>query len=187
MSEVTFRELFAKYPTDKDTDHSYAQPYEELFTPLRHRVKAILELGIDRGGSLLAWRDYFPQAQIYGADILDCRHLDEPRIRTFQADLRIGVEVAGRVLSQLKPHELDIVIDDGPHSLVQQFGCLFLLWPHLKPGGLYIVEDAIQMWEYAHLKGAIPLGFLGNIDILDRRHVKNRDDDFLVIIRKADA
>lgn len=187
MSPPTFRELFAKYPTDKDTDHSYGEVYDELFAPLRHRLGALLEMGIAQGGSLRAWEEYFPQGRIYGVDIFENSHLNTARIRAFQADLRVGYEVAYHVLSKLEAHELDVIIDDGPHSLVQQFGCLFLFWPHLKPGGLYVVEDAIQMWEYAHLKGAMPLSVFGAVEILDRRHVKRREDDFLVIIRKGQA
>lgn len=44
-------------------------------------------------------------------------------------------------------HEsMDVIIDDGPHMVFTQQGFLMKLWPSVKPGGFYIIEDL----DYAH-------------------------------------
>ena len=43
----------------------------ERFAPLKTEPLRVLEIGIERGGSLLMWRDYFPNAQVFGIDITD--------------------------------------------------------------------------------------------------------------------
>ena len=41
------------------------------------------------------------------------------------------------------PEELDIIIDDGSHKFGDQEATLHTLWPRLRPGGFYIVEDML--------------------------------------------
>ena len=55
--------------TDKNSYHSYVDVYENLFKNRQLTVKNLLEIGIERGGSLKLWNDYFVNAQIYGLDI----------------------------------------------------------------------------------------------------------------------
>ena len=85
------------------------------------------------------WRDYFPLGSIYGIDIdaKAMQHEDE-RIHVF-----IGSQSDDAFLENVvaKSGKLDIIIDDGSHLASDQIGSLLHLWPHLKPGGYYIVED----------------------------------------------
>ncbi len=194
---MTLRSILAKYPTDKDTDHSYGPVYETLLAPLRDTATCILELGIDKGGSLLAWEEYFTRAHIYGIDIDDKSFLNSPRVTTIQADLNLyGPLITSITESPLRQQSCDLIIDDGPHNVIQQFGCLFILWPYLKPNGYYIIEDAVHMGMYLHgqipphwhngpMLG-IPLDKLLSVEVIDRIHIKNRSDDMLIVFKKGE-
>ena len=123
--------------TDKITAHKYGYLYEELFYPIRDTVTSVLEIGVAQGGSVRAWRDYFPNATIYAVDksFAAIQYIeDEDRIVPIHSDIKDFLMTA----------PLDIVIDDGSH-LWQDIGSAFsLLWPLLNPGGYYIIEDVAQ-------------------------------------------
>jgi SAM-dependent methyltransferase len=128
------------YRTDKQP--SFLAVYESVFAPLRDRPVAMLELGIHHGGSLLMWRDYFAQGVIAGLDQHRVQ-VDDPsgRIRVYQGDQQDAV-LLNRIATEMAPEGFDIVIDDASH-----FGRLSratfdrLFHRHLKPGGLYVIED----------------------------------------------
>ena len=66
-----------RYNTDKYTGHTYIQEtYNDLFCFRKDNIKKILEVGINTGGSILLWRDYFQNANIYGIDIRRCDFLN---------------------------------------------------------------------------------------------------------------
>lgn len=90
------------------------------------------------GGSLRAWRDYFPNAQIFGIDVRPDTQFSEDRIRTFQCDSTDSAAVAA-LMSGIP--ELDIIIDDGSHASEDQLASLANFFPHLKAGGFYFIED----------------------------------------------
>lgn len=126
--------------TDKAMNwHGYTEIYEHIFYPLKNYPVKICEIGVDKGDSLLLWRDYFPKATIYGIDIVDTSMLNSKRIKTFVADQ------ANR--KQLKSFldeyggNFDIILDDGGHTMEQQQISFGYLFNYLKPGGYYIIED----------------------------------------------
>ena len=63
-----FREIFSKYDTDK-VNGSYELAYEDCFAQIRENVELVYEIGVNRGGSVQAWREYFPNAFIVGLEI----------------------------------------------------------------------------------------------------------------------
>ena len=120
----------------------YLERYERYFEPIRAGVASLFEMGIFEGGSLLHWRDYFDKALIAGLDINEIAVPDATaRIRTYtgkQQDLalldRIGAECA--------PNGFDIIIDDCSHIGVLTKKSFWHLFDyHLKPGGIYVIED----------------------------------------------
>lgn len=126
--------------TDKGPDgHDYTEVYEHFFAPLKAEPIRILEIGIDRGGSLLMWRDYFPKAQIFGIDIESRSDMDSDRIHTFVAD-QSSREQLGAFLAKF-PGPYDVILDDGGHSMEQQQVSLGFLFGQVRPGGYYVVED----------------------------------------------
>lgn len=167
---MTLGYLFTKYGSDKDHWHSYGDFYEELFAG--RVVTDLLEIGIARGGSLRAWRDYFPNARVVGIDnAVDPVHDD--RIESFRAD-STAKEQLDAVLGD---RTFDAVIDDGCHWFPEQRATWVNLWPRVRPGGVYVVEDVQNdnwMQEFRDL------GFA----VYDRKHVKNRGDDVLAVLWK---
>ena len=126
--------------TDKGPlGHGFTEVYERFLEPLRSRPVRVLEIGIASGGSLLAWRDYFPRAQVYGIDIEKNAHLDSEVIHTFVAD-QSKREQLGAFLAKF-PGPFDLIVDDGGHAMNQQQVSLGFLFPHVRAGGYYVVED----------------------------------------------
>jgi hypothetical protein len=151
--------LAAYFGTDKWGDHWYAQHYQTHFAPMRRRALRILEIGVggydrpsDGGESLRMWKAYFPNARIIGLDLHDKRAHDEDRIRTVQ-----GSQDDAALLQRLSQEEgpFDIVIDDGSHFAVHVQRSFEVLYPLLKDGGYYVIEDT-QTAYWPEFGGAAP-------------------------------
>ena len=126
--------------TDKGPqDHNYVELYERFLLQWKNDPIKIFEIGIEKGGSLLMWQDYFPKATIYAVDIDDKSAMDTPRIKTIVGDqakrdqLRRAIDFSGG--------DIDILLDDGGHSMEQQQVSLGFLFKYVRPGGYYILED----------------------------------------------
>ena len=128
-------ELGKLYGSDKPVQ--YTPFYDLLFASMRERVRSVFEIGIFKGGSLRMWRDYFPNAHIYGMDILEDRIFQEDRITTFQGN-QASLAAFAPVLNHAP---LDLIVDDGSHDPNHQVANAEFLVPHLKPGGIYVIED----------------------------------------------
>jgi hypothetical protein len=138
--------LSARFGSDKWANfHWYTQHYERHFSRLRTKPIRLLEIGIggyqyeDMGGeSLRMWQRYFPRGLVYGLDIFPKPGVHGPRMQALQGD-QSDPQFLDELGRQLGP--FDIVIDDGSHindHVKTSFGSLF---PHVRPGGLYVIED----------------------------------------------
>jgi len=134
-----------KYFTDNKRNYlnkwkHYFDIYDKHFSRFRNRKVHILEIGVYHGGSLQMWKDYFGhQARIYGVDINpDCKKLEEEQISIF-----IGSQEDRLFLRSLKNKipKLDILIDDGGHTMKQQITTFEELYEHIQPDGIYLCED----------------------------------------------
>lgn len=130
------------YPTDKGLEPGYLSLYEEYFGHLADKDIALLELGIDKGGSLLLWRDYFERGIIVGLDIIPV-HIDDPtgRIHVYQGYQQDKglLDTIGR---EQAPKGFDVIIDDCSHlAEPTRISFWHLFTHHLKPGGIYAIED----------------------------------------------
>lgn len=124
--------------TDKESQHKYVTTfYEEAFSPYKKKEVTILELGINGGGSLLLWRDYFQQGKIIGLDIADS--LSRPKEEYTGMDIRFKNGYDTSVIDSLP--SVDIAIDDGPHTLSTQIEFIIYYLPKIRPGGLLVIED----------------------------------------------
>ena len=118
----------------------YFEIYDRHFRAFRDRPVHFLEIGIYSGGSLSMWSQYFGlQAQIYGVDI-------EPACKSYETDttkIFIGDQSDRAFWKDFRETVplLDIVVDDGGHTPLQQRVSLEELLPHLRPGGIYLCED----------------------------------------------
>ena len=160
-------ELFFKYGSDKGAPldqkhsetgwpaHTYADLYLILFEAFRHEVKKVFECGLGTnnegfpsnmgangkpGASLKAWRDYFPNAHVYGADIDDSVLFQETRISTYAVD-QTNSQSIQMMWENVKAVDFDIIIDDGLHTFEAGVSLFNESFGKLRAGGLYIIED----------------------------------------------
>jgi cephalosporin hydroxylase len=118
----------------------YFGVYEGYLEKYRNKPITMLEIGVSGGGSLELWREYFgPDARIFGIDIdPECAHRVSP-----PNQVRIGSQDDPKFLESViaEMGVPDIILDDGSHVASHQIASFRVLFPHLKDGGLYIVED----------------------------------------------
>ena len=120
--------------------HHYFEIYHRHFEPFRGRSPVVVEVGVFHGGSLQMWQHYFgPGPHIVGIDVdARCKQFEDESTTILigdQADRRFLAEVRERV-----PH-IDILIDDGGHTMTQQIATFEELYPHIQPNGIYLCED----------------------------------------------
>jgi predicted methyltransferase len=152
--------------------------YEELFKDIRQSVENILEIGVDNGGSIFMWREYFENAKVIGIDNKDCPQLaSRERIEFISSDA-YRVELVDQL-----PSNFDIIIDDGPHTLESMTFVIKEYINKINQKGMIVIED-IQEFNWTNiLKRLVPEGF--SVEVRDLRKVRNRYDDILMIIRRA--
>lgn len=143
MARSTLATLYSRHQGKiSDKWSIYISIYERLFSELDDRPLRVLEIGIQNGGSLEIWSEFFPEAtRIVGCDINEaCRRLtySDPRISVVVGDANTDeVEEAITAYSQ----KFDLVIDDGSHrsgDIIRSFARYF---PRLEDDGLFVVED----------------------------------------------
>src|SRR5882672_2635386 len=137
-----------RYDTDK-VPNGYLRTYDRIFEELIDRPVKLLELGVRSGGSLRLWRDYFPNGTIAGLDVEPLA--SEPngdRIRIYQGRQE-DTSVLSKIAAEVAPDGFDIVIDDASHiAAPTRTGFWHLFDNHLKPGGLFAIEDwGTGYWE----------------------------------------
>jgi hypothetical protein len=116
--------------------------YEPFFAPLVGKGVKLLELGVWGGASVRFWRDYFENATIVGLDCNPMR-LDDPtgRIHVYQG-YQQDTALLDRIAEEQAPDGFDVVIDDCSHiGRFARISFWHLFQNHLKPGGLYSIED----------------------------------------------
>lgn len=148
----TLDEIAIEHGTDKGTrhplyaGHGYAPLYDEVFSPLRELEIKFLEIGVGGGESIRTWLEYFPKAKVFGVDIV---HSTNPW-NTVSPDAHERYHFATGDQSSdvfwkcfLADYGTDwnVIVDDGGHCNYQIIPTFEALWPHIKPGGYYCIED----------------------------------------------
>jgi SAM-dependent methyltransferase len=142
------------FGSDKGSSkHRYTELYQMLFLPYRAQAIDFLEMGLQIGGpehgespdrkttdlpSVRMWLEYFPKAQIHGLDVSDFSWFSDPRFTFHRCDMDRRENIA-RARAEMP--EFDIIIDDASHASHHQQFAFLELFPRLKPGGLYVIED----------------------------------------------
>jgi demethylmacrocin O-methyltransferase len=141
-------DLSIKNKTDKWIGHSYAKHYEHHLAKYKTKKIVFLEIGIggysnpDQGGqSLRVWSEWFehPETVIIGADIHHKRlQFDDPRVK-----VRRGSQVDEEFLKELHSEfgDFDVILDDGSHIPEHVIKTFTVMYPMVKNGGTYIIED----------------------------------------------
>ncbi len=132
--------LLSLFGSDKQRpdEHAYGETYASIIARYRHRRTRLLEIGILSGDSLLSWRATFPLGTIVGCDIEPKNHMGIGRIHVHLTDQSSAIDL-NKLVQQEGP--FDIIIDDGSHQSAHQIFSFRQLFPHLRDGGVYIIED----------------------------------------------
>jgi hypothetical protein len=143
MASNELSKLALKYGTDKFRRHNYTKVYFDLFENLKNSKIKLLELGILNGDSLRMWREWFSNAEITGVDhiIEHIKPIENVKI------IKSNTQTID-ICKDLGNQEFDIIIDDADHHPYQQLITLWNIWPLLKKGGIYVIEDVqnIEIW-----------------------------------------
>ena len=126
----------------------YFEIYDRHLKHLQGKKINILEIGVSHGGSLQMWEYYFKgNATIYAVDINpECKKLESENIKIF-----IGSQEDESFLKSLKNlvPKIDVLIDDGGHTMKQQVTTFNQLFDHVADDGIYICEDLhTSYWKH---------------------------------------
>jgi hypothetical protein len=152
FTQLSLHDISLKYDTDKGHYHNFAVIYDYWLQHLRHDRIEILEIGYATGGSAMMWAEYFIQhTAIHCVDINSAPINLPSTFRYWQIDQSIKEQ-----LDSL-PHNLGLIVDDGGHTMEQQQISFVNLLSHLKPAGIYIIEDLhTSLDQYAMTHGSTP-------------------------------
>ncbi len=135
--------------------HTYTNLYDKLFNHCRENIKLVFECGVGTtnnsipcnmsskgkpGASLRVWREYFYNAEIFGADIDKQILFTEDRIKTFYVD-QLNNNSIKNMWKEINRNNFDLIIDDGLHNYEAGKNLFLESFSKLKSGGIYIIED----------------------------------------------
>jgi len=186
MNNLKLIDIANNEKTDKNTIHSYLSIYESLLKNKRITCKNVIEIGVDEGGSIKMWHDYFSNATIYGCDIRDeTIMLDEiknnERIKLFTSTNAYDP----LFINKIKDIQFDFALDNGDHTLNSMMKFIQLYLPLMKDDGILIIEDVQDITWLDILSSIVPQEYKNNIKTYDLRGIKNRYDDIVFVIDKS--
>jgi cephalosporin hydroxylase len=167
--------------TDKEHVHHYVSSfYEDNFLKFKNKKINLLEIGVQFGGSLYLWNDYFQKGNIYGVDVVD---LTDGVIHSFNR-IKIFLNDAYDAKFANSLPDFDIVIDDGPHTLDSFIKCIDLYLPKIKSGGFLIIEDIPDMRYAEEL-----YNYTKNYKkyIIDTREKYRKYDNIMFVVSKENS
>ena len=150
--------------------HNYTLLYDPLFRPVRQDAIRVFELGLGTnnldfpsnmgadgkpGASLRGWKQFFPNAQIFGADIDAGILFEEERIKTYQCDQNSADSINRLWSNPDLAGDFDIIIEDGLHTFDANVSFFENSCNKLKAGGVYVVED-IQSYAFHQWAAKLP-------------------------------
>jgi hypothetical protein len=195
--------VMTRHGSDKGKGvHNYTTIYSVLLREFRHQPILIFELGLGTnnptllssmgvngrpGASLRGWRELFPHALVCGGDIDRNILFDEERIQTFYCDQLDPIAIRDLWSQDVFRGGVDIIIDDGLHTFEGNTSFLNGSLEHLRPGGLYVIEDirqdAIATW-YDYLAANSSKYVSYHIALVTLPTSINTEDNTMLIIRK---
>tara|TARA_A100001015_G_scaffold203548_1_gene227406 strand:- start:867 stop:1568 length:702 start_codon:yes stop_codon:yes gene_type:complete len=198
-SNSKLTELMNFYGSDKggrNNHHNYSEYYSELFFNERKNIKNFLEIGLgtndvnmlsnmgEKGiplASLKAWRDYFDNAIIYGADIDKKILKNHERIKTYFVD-QTDPKTIELLFKNIGISDFDVILDDGLHEYNANI-CLFEnSIKFLSNSGIYIIEDVYFKDKQKFINYFNNSDY--NYSIVDIYHKKNITNNCIILIRK---
>jgi hypothetical protein len=172
--EKNYRILEAdKFGADKG--RIYLRNYEEYFQDYAEKHVNLLELGVNRGGSLLLWQDYFAKGNIVGLDLNPCKlEGASDRIHIYQGS-QTDLRLLDKIRNETAPSGFDIIIDDASHlGELTKISFWHLFDNHLKAGGLYVIEDWRTGYWSSYGDGAPYVTPSGGKSLIERLYNSSR-------------
>jgi len=151
-SYCNLNRLAVKHGTHKSSKvHDYAVIYEKYFAPFRDAPIVFLEIGLGAGCSARMWDEYFSKAKLYFIDIVPYVVERGNKYLSAKAKCFLVDQSNKKALDDFAKRideEFDIIVDDGGHTMDQQLNSFIALFPYVKSGGIYVVEDLhTSYWE----------------------------------------
>ncbi len=191
--------LMNHYGSDKggkNNHHNYADYYSEIFFHKRSEVKNLLEIGLGTNdvnlpsnmgkdgiplASLKAWRDYFFNANIFGADIDKNILKNENRIKTFYVD-QTNPATIDKMFKDIGVDNFDVILEDGLHEFNANICFFENSIKYLSSKGTYIIEDVYYKDQEKFINYFKDLNY--NFAIIDIYHELNISNNCLIVIKK---
>ena len=187
--------LYGSDKGGKNNHHNFASYYSEIFFHKKNDIKNFLEIGLGTNdtnvlsnmgsngtplASLRAWKEYFKNANIYGADIDKKILKNEERIETFYVD-QTNPTTIKEMFNNIGQKKFDIILEDGLHEFNANICFFENAIEYLEPNGTYIIEDVYykdqdKFIEYFKNKKY-------SFSIIDIFHEKNIANNCLIIIK----
>lgn len=192
-------ELMNYYGSDKggkNNHHNYSDYYSEIFFNKRKDVKNFLEIGLGTNNvnlasnmgkegvplaSLKAWRDYFENANIYGADIDKEILKNDYRIKTFFVD-QTNPATISLMFKNIGVSKFDVILEDGLHEYNANICFFENSISFLSDDGIYIIEDVYFKDKIKFINYFKNSEY--NYSIIDIYHKKNIANNCVVVVRK---
>ena len=193
------KDLMDFYGSDKggkNDHHNYTHFYSQIFYNKKEKIKNFLEIGLGTNNtevpsnmgeqgkplaSLRAWRDYFINANIYGADIDKGILKNEERIKTFFVD-QTKPETIIKMFKDIGNAKFDVILEDGLHEFNANICFFENSINFLAKDGIYIIEDVYYKDQERFIKYFEKSKY--NFSIIDIFHNKNIANNCLIVIEK---
>jgi predicted O-methyltransferase YrrM len=207
-SKTDLCELGVKYPTDKSPyntispvtlhgsghRHPYTAVYDLLFSSLRYKDIKLAEIGVLDNMSMLCWRDYFTNAELFGFDY-NATYLKEGQDLNLSKTTYDFIDVKN--LSSIEDNlgkygKYDIIIEDSTHQFNDQINVCSVAHKYLNPGGILIVEDIFRHEDENKYREELSeiLKYYSSITFIITEHElkysPNWDNDKLLILHRND-
>ena len=193
------KRLMDLYGSDKggaNKHHNFAQYYSKIFNSKKDQIKNFLEIGLGTNNleissnmgidgkplaSLRAWRDYFKNANIYGADIDKDILKNEERIKTFYVD-QTNPSLIDKMFKNIGVSKFDVILEDGLHEYNANICFFENSIKYLASDGTYIIEDVYYKDQKKFINYFKKKSY--NFSIIDIFHERNIANNCLVVIEK---
>ena len=193
------KRLMDLYGSDKggiNKHHNFAQYYSEIFYNRKSKIKNFLEIGLGTNNievpsnmgiegkplaSLRAWRDFFINAEIYGADIDKKILKNEERIKTYYVDQTDQNSIKD-MFKEIGVEKFDVILEDGLHEYNANICFFENSIEFLADDGFYIIEDVYYKDQEKFINYFKKKSY--NFSIVDIFHNKNIANNCLVVVQK---
>lgn len=177
---MNFSEFYkvTKNQCDKGIVHCYIDEwYNAEFTSKKDENLNILEIGLDKGYSMILWRDWFTNSSIYGIE-KNIQYLEYLQ-KIENINVKIDNAYSDEVIAEYQDDFFDYIIDDGPHTVESQLDCVKKWFSKLKKGGKIIIEDVMDIDNSKYLFDELNIPY-ELIDLRNKSPHKQLNDVLLI-------